>query len=103
MKKEQIILNWKESGKEYEKTLERQSMFELMQAIKNGFDGDNEISSIMVEIIPKLVSMRIDKDRNEQLEVPIVVCELEQEKERIIYIRRYHKIIWSILNKYCTE
>lgn len=103
MRNEPIILNWKEAGKEHKKTIDRHQMSELMIAIKNGFDDDNEISSIMVEIIPELVSIRIDKDRNEQLEVPIIVCYLQDNEEKVINIKRHHKIIWSILNKYCTE
>lgn len=102
MKKEPIILRWTEKEQVHEKKIDRQSMYNLMYAIKQGFNDDNQISTILVEDIPKLVSIEINKDRNNQLEVPMINC-IKEDGEEVIKIIRHHKIIWSILNKYCTE
>ncbi len=102
MRKDPIILKWKENEQLHEKKIDRQSLYKIMYAIKQGFDDDNQISSILVEYIPELVSIEINKDRNEQLNIPAVNC-VTNEGEDLIYILRHHKIIWSILNRYCTE
>jgi len=102
MKRESIILRWIENKEKHEKEIDRQLMFNLMEAIKNGFDDDNQISSIMVELIPDLVSIEINRDRNEQLAVPMICC-VKEDEEIVVKIIRHHKIIWGILDKYCTE
>ena len=73
-----------------------------MYSIKKGFDDDNRISSELVKIIPDLISIQINKDRNDQIDVPIICCKTSKE-EKIIHIIRHHKIIWAILNKYCMD
>lgn len=102
MRKEPIILKWIEKCKTYEKEIDRQSMYDIMLAIRQGFNEDNQISSIMVEYIPKLITIEINKDRNEQLEVPMICC-INEDAVKVIKIIRHHKIIWEILNKYCTK
>ncbi len=98
--REEIIFIWKENGKECIKEIERKEFYNLMDSIKKSFSDDNEISSKLVEIIPNLVSITIDKERNIQLEVPFIVCNFG-DATKIIEIKRYHKIIWAIFNKYC--
>lgn len=100
MKKEEITFIWKQNGKEYIKEIERKEFYELMKSIKKSFSDDNEVSSKLVEIIPNLVSITIDKDRNSQKDIPFISCEYDNESQ-VIEIKRYHKIIWAILNKYC--
>lgn len=51
-------------------------------------------------MIPNLISILINKDRNEQKDVPSIYCKGENY-EKVIDIKRYHKIIWWILNQYC--
>ena len=100
MKKEEITFIWKENGKEHIKEIERKEFYELMKSIKKSFSDDNEISSKLVEIIPNLISITIDKDRNSQKDTPFITCECSSGS-KIIEIKRYHKIIWAILDKYC--
>lgn len=100
MKNEEIIFIWKGNGKEHIKEIERQEFYELMESIKKSFSDDNEISSKLVEIIPKLVSITINKDRNSQKDIPFISCECD-DGSQVIEIKRYHKIIWAILDKYC--
>jgi len=101
MKEEPIILEWIEDGEKNRKEINRQEFLYLMEGIKNAFFDDNQISSMLVELIPNLITISINKDRNEQKDVPSIYCVCEKE-ERQIDIIRYHKIIWSILNHYCA-
>ena len=104
MRAEPIILKWTEKGKEHIKEINRKEFFDLMRSIKNAFSDDNEISSIFVEIIPNLDLIIINKDRNEDVEIPYVYYKQKSEPQKEIRIRRnYHKIIWSILDYFCSE
>lgn len=102
MKTEPIILKWTEKGKEHIKEIDRKEFLNLMEGIKKAFSDDNQISTILVELIPELISISINKDRNEQKDVPSIFCVCERS-EKVIDIIRYHKIIWAILNRYCME
>lgn len=102
MKKEPIILEWIENGEKKKKEINRKEFFDLMESIKNAFIEDNQISSILVDLIPELIMISINRDRNEQKDVPSIYC-LCETGGKVIDIIRYHKIIWSILNRYCTE
>ena len=73
-----------------------------MESVKRAFSDDNEISSILVELIPNLDLILINKDRNNQKDIPSIHC-VGEKGEKEIDIRRYHKIIWAILNRYCVE
>lgn len=100
MKKEGIIFIWKQNRKEYIKEIDRKEFYELMKSIKKSFSDEYKISSKLVEIIPALISITIDKDRNSQKDTPFITCECSNGSE-IIMIRRCHKNIWPILDKYC--
>lgn len=111
MKKENIILIWKENGRKYQKEIERQKFYNLMSSIKDAF-AENDISAQLTELVPNLVSITIDKDRNAEKDVPAIYCQYEdkageddirQEDTRYIAIKRYHKIMWGILDKLCEE
>ena len=103
MKQKIIILQWKENGKDYSKTLSKDELINLMVSIKTVFYNDNEISSIMVNKLPKVKSIMIDKDQNEFREVPFIYCICDDGKEEIIKINRVHRIMWGIFDKMCSE
>ena len=102
MKKETINLQWIEKEKMYEREISRQYIIDIMKSLKNGFDENNEISKKMCEVLPKTVSIMINKDRNEQLDIPMISLKVG-ENTYVLEIRRNHKIIWGILNEYCKE
>lgn len=102
MKKETINLQWIEKEKRYEKEISRQDIIDIMKSLKNGFDENNEISKKMCEVLPTTVSIMINKDRNEQLDIPMISLKVG-ENTYVLEIRRNHKIIWGILNEYCKE
>lgn len=102
MKKETINLQWIEKEKRYEKEISRQDIIDIMKSLKNGFDENNEISKKMCEVLPTTVSIMINKDRNEQLDIPMISLKVG-ENTYVLEVRRNHKIIWGILNEYCKE
>lgn len=102
MKKEPIILKWVEQGKTHIKEVERQELYDVMDSIRKAFGDDNQISTTLTEVIPKITSISINKDRNEQKDIPTIYYNINGQ-EKAIDIIRYHKVIWAILNRYCTE
>lgn len=103
MKQKIIILQWKENGKDFSKNIYQEELINLMISIKTVFYNDNEISSIMVNKLPKIKHIMIDKDQNEFREVPFIYCICDNGKEEIIKINRQHHIMWGIFNKLCSE
>lgn len=99
---EKILIIWKENGKLNEKEVDRQKMFDIFNSLVNGFDTDNQISKKLIELIPIANGIIIDKDINSTQDVPFITVHTPKEV-KVIKIIRYHKIVWSILNKYCTE
>jgi hypothetical protein len=100
MKKNPIIIKCKENGMEYQKEIDREKFFNLISALKNGVsNNDNQISTILVGIIPEVDIIMINRDRNDDLQDPIICCQTGK-KEEVVEIKRHHKIIWEILNYY---
>lgn len=102
MSKEKILFIWKQKGKEYKNEVDRELFKNLMEAIKASFDWDNEVSSKLLSYIPNLECIEIDKDRNQQRDVPFIVCKMHNNTKEMLEIRNCHEIMWSILNKYTT-
>ena len=56
----------------------------------------------MVEnVIPYADKIFIDKDYNDTQDIPMIIYEIDRKKN-VLKIIRYHKIVWAILDKYCT-
>lgn len=100
--KKTIMFICKEKGKEYENEVDREIFKDLMEAVKASFDWDNEISTKILEYIPNLECIEIDRDRNAQRDVPFIICTMQNNKKEMVEIRKCHEIMWSILNKYTT-
>ena len=102
MKKEPIVFEWSEKEVKHSKEIDRQNFLELMESVRKVWDGNNEISTQLVEIIPELTSILINKDRNDQKDIPSIHC-VSENGEKEIEIIRHHKIIWSMLDSLCKE
>jgi hypothetical protein len=101
MKKNPIIIKCKTNGEEYQKEIDREKFFNLINALKNGVsNNDNQISTILVGIIPEVDFIMINYDRNDDLQDPIISYKIGEDVEHVIEIKRHHKIIWDILNYY---
>ncbi len=100
----QVKVLWIKNGKENETLVERKSMMCVFQGIAKGFEDDNEISKKLVnEIIPTVKEIQINYDFNETQDIPVIYCVMENRKKNaVLKIKRYHKIVWSIFNKYCS-
>ena len=80
----------------------RENFMRLMESIKDTFVANNEISKKFIEIIPEVDLIKIDNDRNRDLDVPFVTAVLSNGGEKHIRIPRSHRLIWEILNE-CTS
>ena len=104
MKKTAIIYEWVERSKKHQKEICREDLYAIFEGLAKGFEkmGDNEISKKLIEIIPEVDRICINKDANETQDVPSIVYYSNGNKN-LLKIMRGHKIVWSILEKYCTE
>lgn len=98
----QIKLKWISKGEKHEKMLNREEVLAVFQGLVKGFVEDNEISEKMVKILPEVDWLKIDQDHNDTQEIPCLIYSVNGSIG-ILKIIRYHKIVWSILNKYCTD
>ena len=99
MKEGAIVLKWIKNDKEYFKEIDRKKLFDLMNSIKSAFEHDNQISDFFCGIIPDVTWIRINKDRNEQLDIPFIEYEISGE-QKTLDILRHHRIVWAILDGY---
>lgn len=103
MKSTQIDFVWIEDGKGHGKKLERKDLYAVFNGLAEGFQDDNQISKKMIEeIIPVADSILINKDLNSVQDVPVISYQVDGQT-KLLKIIRYHKIVWTILDKYCTE
>lgn len=104
MKDSAIIYEWVQNGQKHQKEISREDFYAMFKGLAKGFEklGVNEISKQLIEIIPEVDKIFISKDNNETQDVPCIAYWINGNKN-LLKIRRRHVIIWSILNKYCTE
>lgn len=103
MKNTSINFQWTEGEQEYKKTIDRQKMYSIFKGLAVGYSGDdNEISVKMVkDIIPCVDKISISKDYNLTQDIPMIFYQIGKET-KVLKIKRRHKIVWSILDRYCT-
>ena len=99
---DKFVLKWIEKGKKHQILVSREKMLAVFEGIALGFSDDNVISKKLIELIPYVDEIKINKDLNETQDVPCITYMINGERG-IIKIIRYHKIIWAILDKYCSE
>ena len=103
MKDTTIKFSWVKSGYMHQKEIDRKAMFDVFDGVRKGFEGDNRISRALVEdIIPNADSIFINKDFNDTQTEPSISYKIDG-KSKLLKIIRYHKIVWAIFDKYCTE
>lgn len=98
---EKMNLRWCEKGAINEKEIAREQFINIMKSLKDGFGDNNEISKKLCKFLPEVQTIFINKDRNDELDIPTIVLYFEDNAHKIIEIRRNHKIIWGVLNEYC--
>ena len=98
-----IDFTWIDQNRQYNKKLNKADLYAVFHGLLDGFADDNGISKVFIEeIIPSADKIMINKDYNATQDVPAIYYSIDGDC-RILKIIRYHKIIWAILDKYCTE
>ena len=82
-----------------EEKVNKNDLKEYEDKIRQLVDIENPSRELLQAIIDKII---IDKDRNEQVDIPTIAVKYEKDNDKhMIGIRRCHKIIWGIFNEYC--
>ena len=103
MKNTTITFSWIEKGLRYHKELKRDEVYAVFEGLVKGYasSDNNEISKKLIEIIPEVEEIFINKDYNATQDVPFIVYYMDGDDIHILKIRNHHKIVWTILNEYC--
>lgn len=97
-----ITLKWVEKGQKHIKQVNRLEMLEKFKMLVKNYQDNNEISIKLTKIIPTAREIRINKDYNLTQEIPCITYSIN-EVTGILKILRHHKIVWSVLDRYCQE
>lgn len=102
MKNTTITFSWLEKSMRNRKQLKREEVYAIFDGLVKGYasSDNNEISKKLIEIIPDVDEIFINKDHNETQDVPFIVYYINGEVH-VLKIRNCHKIVWTILNEYC--
>lgn len=104
MKDTAIIFGWRNNEEEYIIQVDREGFYSIFYGLARGYHkiGDNTISKKMVEIIPEVDKIFINKDFNKTQDIPFIAYSINGDM-KILKIRRCHRIVWSILEDHCKE
>ncbi len=83
-------------------SIDREEFLQNMEYLVEAFPHNNEIATKLVELIPNMTCIRVDKILNDTQDVPFIWYQTAQ-KDGIIKILRYHSIIWGFLQHYCND
>ena len=103
MEKNTIILRWKENGSYYQRELDKKVLNDYMDSTSRLFYYNNEISSKVLEVLKRTVAIEINKDRNSDMQQPIVDFILDDGTEKCIEINRKHTIMCDVFNQLCVK
>lgn len=97
-----LALRWVKKSKRYFKEISRQEMLVVFEGLAKGFSDDNEMSVKLIDIIQKAELLSLNKDTMEDQDTPFITYNIGGTVE-VLRIRRRHKIVWSILDRFFTE
>lgn len=97
-----IILRWVRKSKKYSKEMEKNEMLVVFEGLAKGFSDDNEMSVKLIDIIKKADILSLNKDIMQSQDTPFIAYNIGGVAD-ILRIRRRHKIVWSILDRFFTE
>ena len=103
-----LTFSWIKDGLQYKRVYDREKIASIFRGLKEGFEDDNEISKKILEKLPETVVIFVNKDANNTQDVPQIGLTLSKFDEYCdpikepLMIRRYHKIVWSIIDRLCT-
>lgn len=97
-----VTLRWVKKSKRYFKEMPKQEMLVVFEGLAKGFSDDNEMSIKLIDIIQKAELMSLNKDIMQYQDTPFITYNIGGASD-ILRIRRRHKIVWSILERFFTE
>ena len=97
MKKDTFLIKVVDKDLTRVKENDREAFLKCMEGIKAQFADNNEFATRFVEITPKLEEIEIDIARNMDVDIPFIKYMTKDGETKVIYIPRFHRIIWSIL------
>lgn len=101
-KTEKITLIYVKKGKTSIKAMEKSRMVDLFAGVAKGFSDDNEMSIKLIDIIKKAEILRFNKDIAESKDEPFIAYKIDGAVNTL-NIKRHHKIVWAILERFFTE
>lgn len=78
----------------------KEEVVTIMKTIRDCYSDNNQISTKLSEILPETYIISVNKDRNDDLVEPLIICETLKETIPVGIIN-HHKIIWAHLNNWC--
>ena len=97
-----ITLRWVKKSKKHSKEISKSEMLVVFEGLAKGFADDNEMSVKLIDIIKKADMLSLNKDIMQSQDTPFVAYNIGGVAD-ILRIRRRHKIVWSILERFFTE
>lgn len=100
-----IDFEWIERGEQHNKRLYKLSMYEEFsrKGIIDPPYNSQEIFKKISGLIGNTVKITINKDRNEDIDIPFVTFKTTKGEDEVVYIRRGCETVWEVLDKYCNE
>lgn len=101
-KTEKIALIYVKKGKKSIKEIDKSRMVDVFKGVANGFSDDNEMSIKLIDIIKKAEFLRWNKEICDSKDEPFITYKIDGAVNTI-NIKRHHRIVWSILERFFTE
>lgn len=99
LREKKFKLKWIAKGNHGCKLLEREEVLNVFKGLAQDYPDNNTISQKLLEVLPELEWILIDKDINATQKIPFITFGL-CGKTRFLKIPRHHKIVWGILLGY---
>lgn len=101
-KTEKITLIYVRKGKKSIKAVDKARMLDLFVGVAKSFSDDNEMSIKLIDIIKKAEFLRLNKDIADSKDEPFITYKIDGAVDTI-NIKRHHKIVWAILERFFAE
>ena len=87
----------------YTGVIDRKEFFDEMSCLAIWFPDNNFNASKLQYLIPKFVSITINRDIIETQDVPFIVyTTVDSSEPQVLKLRRPYTIIWEFFIKYCN-
>lgn len=101
-KTEKITLIYVRKGKKSIKAVDKARILGLLAGVAKSFSDDNEMSIKLIDIIKKAEFLRLNKDIADSKDEPFITHKIDGAVNTTS-IKRHHKIVWAILERFFAE